>query len=96
MSVTITSPSDGSILSAGNVNLDVAANSSAGISKVELHINGVLKDTKFNAPYTFAWNTTGLSGSQTLVSKAFDAAGGNATSAPETVTMPAQIPHRRS
>lgn len=87
LSVDIISPTDGTTIVPGNVNVDVATNSSAGISKVELYVNGILKDTKSTAPYVFLWNTTGLTGSQTLVSKAFDSAGSTASSAPKTVSV---------
>jgi subtilisin family serine protease len=87
ISVAITNPSDGSVVPTGYVNVDVTANSSAGITRVELYVNGTLKDTKLSPPYSFTWNTTGLAGAQTLVSKALDAAGGSASSSPETVTV---------
>src|SRR5688572_6017835 len=86
LSVDIVSPTNGATVPAGSVNVDVVANSSAGINKVEFFVNGVLKGTKASAPYVFAWNTAGLSGQQTILSKAFDVAGGSATSASEIVT----------
>ena len=86
LSVAITSPSSGSTVS-GTVAVGVSATSSVGINRVELLVDGVLSGTAFNAPYSFAWNTSGFSGSHSLVSKAYDSAGNNATSAPRTVSV---------
>jgi thermitase len=86
LSVAITSPSSGSTVSS-TANVSVAATSSAGINRVELYIDGVLSGTAYNAPYNFAWNTNGMSGSHTLVSKAYDTIGNNATSAAQSVSV---------
>jgi len=86
MSVAITSPSNGSTVS-GTVGVSVSATSSAGINRVELYVDGVLSGTAYSAPYSFAWNTTGLSGSHSLVSKAYDPNGNNATSAAQSVSI---------
>jgi thermitase len=85
-SVAITSPSDGSVVS-GTVNVNVAASSTTGITKVEFYVNGVLNGSKSSGPYSFPWNTAGLSGSHSLVSKAYDGVGGQATSAAEVVMV---------
>lgn len=86
LSVAITSPSDGSTVS-GTVNVNVAASSSIGVSKVDLYMDGILAATNSVAPYSFSWNTTGLSGAHTLVTKAYDVVGSVATSLPVTVTI---------
>ena len=86
LSVAITSPSSGSTVS-GTVAVGVSATSSVGINKVELYVDGVLSGIAVNAPYSFAWNTSGFSGSHSLVSKAYDSAGNNATSAPQSVSV---------
>ena len=85
-SVTITSPSNGSTVS-GTVNVNIAASSTAGITKVEFYVDDVLNGSMSSGPYSFPWNTAGLSGSHSLVSKAYDAMGGQATSTPETVSV---------
>jgi hypothetical protein len=84
--VAITSPPNGSLVS-GTVNVDVVASSTAGITKVEFYIDGVLNGSLLSGPFSFPWNTAGFSGSHSLVSKAYDAAGGQATSAPDIVTV---------
>jgi thermitase len=86
--VSITSPSSGSTVT-GSVNVAVAASSTAGISQVELYVDGALKGSKSSAPYSFPWDTTGMSGSHSLTSKAYDGAGGQVTSAPDTVSVSA-------
>jgi hypothetical protein len=69
------------------VNVDVVASSTAGITKVEFYIDGVLNGSLLSGPFSFPWNSAGFSGSHSLVSKAYDAAGGQATSAPDIVTV---------
>jgi chitinase len=71
----------------GTVNVNVAASSTAGITKVEFYVDGVLNGSMSSGPYSFPWNTDGFSGSHSLISKAYDAAGGQATSAPHIVTV---------
>jgi len=86
MSVAITTPSNGSTVS-GSVNVSVSATSTIAINRVELYVDGVLSGTDYSAPYSFGWNTTGLSGSHSLVSKAYDTIGNNATSAAQSVSV---------
>ncbi|HEX6033622.1 MAG TPA: Ig-like domain-containing protein, partial [Anaerolineales bacterium] len=88
LQVEITSPTDGATVT-GIANVEVSASSSLSITKVELYVNGALKGAKSSTPYSFAWDTTGLSGSHTLVSRAYDASGTIATSPTETVTVAA-------
>jgi thermitase len=86
LATAITSPSSGSTVSS-TVSVSVSATSTASINRVELYIDGVLSGTAYSAPYNFAWNTNGLSGSHTLISKAYDAIGNNATSVPQSVSV---------
>jgi hypothetical protein len=86
MSVAITTPSNGSTVS-GTVNVSVSATSTIAINRVELYVDSVLSGTAYSAPYSFGWNTTGLSGSHSLVSKAYDTIGNNATSAAQSVSV---------
>src|SRR4030095_13945449 len=53
------------------------------LTKVEFYVDGVLNGSMSSGPYSFPWNTDGFSGSHSLISKAYDAAGGQATSAPQ-------------
>ena len=87
LSTAITSPSTGSTVT-GTVNVSASATSTGAIiNRVELYIDGVLGGTAYSAPYNFAWNTNGMSGSHTLFSKAYDSLGDNATSAAQTVSV---------
>ena len=86
LSVAITSPTSGSTVS-GIVPISATTSSPIGIAKVQFYVDGVLKSTDLLSPYTFSWNSTGLSGSHTLVAKAYDVAGNIASSNPVTVTV---------
>jgi subtilisin family serine protease len=84
--VSLISPSSGFPVS-GTVNVSASAVDNVGVVRVEFWINGVLTATDTSEPYSFGWNTRKLSGDQTIVAKAFDAAGNAATSTPMTVTV---------
>jgi thermitase len=86
LSTTIISPSTGSTVT-GTVNVSASATSTASINRVELYIDGVRAGTASSAPYNFSWNTSGMSGSHTLFSKAYDSLGDSATSAAQTVSV---------
>jgi thermitase len=97
-SVAITSPSNGATVS-GTVPVNVSASSTVGISRVELYIDGALSGTAYAAPYSFAWNTTGISNSHSLIAKAYDVLGVSTTSSTTNVTVsststppPASVP----
>ncbi len=66
----ISSPLKGSTVS-GIVPVNVTATDGNPITKVELWVNGVLYGTDTVAPYSFTWDTTGTSGTMTLVAKAY-------------------------
>ncbi|HKY08080.1 MAG TPA: Ig-like domain-containing protein [Candidatus Binatia bacterium] len=90
--VSITSPANGATVS-GTVNVTASASSSMGISKVEFYVDGALRSTDTVSPYTFPWNTDGLSGTHTLTAKAYDTLGNQTTSTPKSVTIaPAAVP----
>ena len=88
LSVAIVNPTDGNTVS-GTVPVSTTASSDAGIMKVELYVDGVLKDTETNAPYNLTWNASGLSGSHTLVARAHDVAGNTADSQPVDLNVAA-------
>ncbi|MDO8336412.1 MAG: Ig-like domain-containing protein [Candidatus Saccharibacteria bacterium] len=87
--VSITSPANGVTITAGtSVSINASATDDKGISKVEFYIDGALKtpaDTTL--PYTYPWNTTGLSGSHTTYAKATDTTGQVTQSAIVTITV---------
>jgi hypothetical protein len=84
--VSITSPSNSAIVS-GSVAVSATASDNVGVTKIEFYINGVLGASDAVSPYTFAWNTSGLSGNQAIVAKAYDAAGNIGTSTPVTTVV---------
>jgi hypothetical protein len=85
-SVSITSPAAGARVS-GNVVVTVSASDNVGVVKVELYVDGVLKATSIASPFTTKWNSRQAApGNHTLQTKAYDAAGNSALSAPVTVS----------
>lgn len=82
----ITAPAANAAVS-GIVSVSASASDNVGITKVELYKDGTLFGTVSASPYTFNWNTAGLSGSHKLQTKAYDAKGNVGTSALVTVTV---------
>ncbi len=72
--VSITSPTAGASVAAGTtVAVSASASDDSGtVSKVEFYVDGTLKSTDTTSPYTYSWNTAGLSGSHTVSAKAYD------------------------
>jgi len=72
--VSINSPANGATLS-GSVDVSVSATDNAGVSKVELYLDGVLFAQSGSASATFSWDTrNALDGTHTLEARAYDAA----------------------
>jgi subtilase family protein/Big-like domain-containing protein/fervidolysin-like protein len=86
LTVTLTAPTNGSAVS-GTVNVTASVTDQVTVSKVELYVNGAYTATALASPWSFAWNTMGLSGSQSLVATAYDVSGKSASSAPATVSI---------
>jgi subtilisin family serine protease len=85
-SVSLTSPGSGSIVK-GLVSVSVSATDNIGVSRVELHVNGVKIASDISAPYGFSWDSTTVpDGGATLTAYAYDAAG-NYSSAVRSVTV---------
>jgi hypothetical protein len=80
-SVSITSPSNGAIVS-GTVNVAVSASDNVGVSSVNLSVDGVTISTLNSAPYNFSWTADG--NSHTITATAKDAAGNSASN---TITV---------
>jgi len=70
---------------AGIVTIYTTATDNIGVASVQLLVNGVITATDNTSPYTFSWNTSSLSGSQTLDVKATDRVGNSTTIPPITV-----------
>ena len=89
---SITSPSSGQAF-AGIANIEVSASDNVGVTLVELYRNNVLFDSTATPPYNFVWDTTASpEGAYTLQSKAYDAAGNNASSTSLTVHVDRTLP----
>ena len=82
----ITSPTNGATVS-GTVTVTATASDNVGVTLVEIYIDGALKTSGTSSPLNYSWNTSGLSGSHTIFSKAYDAAGNVGTSTTVTVTV---------
>lgn len=75
--VSLTGPASGSTVS-GSVNVTATASDNVGVTKVEFYVNSQLAATSTTSPYSFSWDTTKVAnGTQTLIVKAYDAAGNN-------------------
>ena len=72
---SIISPSGGSTVK-GLVAIDVASTDNAGVSRVELLVNGVKIGTDTAAPYGFSWDSAQMpDGAAKITAYAYDAAG---------------------
>ncbi len=93
--VSVTAPTNGATISApGTTTVTATATDAASsVTKVEIYIDGGLATTLTTGPYTYNWNTTGLSlGSHTVQAKAYDTFNNIGTSALNTVTLADQTP----
>jgi len=83
--VRITTPTNGQTVSK-TVSVTVSASDNAGVTKVELYVDGAVSATSMTSPFTMSWNAQRVKrGSHTLRVKAYDAAGNSALS--EMVTV---------
>lgn len=85
--VDITAPLDGAAFNGGTVKVQASASDAgSGVAKVAFLVDGGLKSTDTTSPYTYSWNTAGLTGLHTITAKAYDGAG-NTSSHTHTVTI---------
>lgn len=85
--VSITSPQNGATVS-GSVVISAMASDNVGVSKVEFHVDGVLKFADVSNPYAYSCDTASTAnGPHTLKAKAFDAAGNTRESTVINVTV---------
>jgi hypothetical protein len=83
--VTILSPVNGQSVSKP-FPVTVSATDNVGVSRVELYVDGALKDASTSAPFATRWNPKPAApGMHTLQVKAYDASGNTAASVPVTV-----------
>jgi Bacterial Ig domain/Laminin G domain len=79
--VALTAPADGSFVKRGSpVSLEATASDDVGVTKVVFRVNGTLKCTVTQAPYTCSWTPWTAVGTQnTIRAIAYDAAGNSAS-----------------
>jgi len=87
--VTVTSPIENTAVM-GIVPVIATVMDNIGVAKVEFFLGTELKNTDTTAPYGFDLDTAGLSGTQVIKAKAFDAAG-NSAQHEITVTISAVV-----
>lgn len=86
-SVSLNAPLNNSAVS-GDVLVTASAGDNVGVTKMEFYVNGVLQATATASPYFYSWLTSSLAtGTYTLMSKAYDAAGNVGQSNSATVTV---------
>lgn len=85
--MSILAPADGAVV-AGSVAVSLSASDDVAVSRVELHVDGLLVATDTTSPYEATWDTTTVTnGSHTLTAVAVDTGGNSATSAAVVVTV---------
>lgn len=85
--VSITSPSNGVTITTTSQNITVTAADDVGVSKVDFYVDSVLKTSTTTTPFSYSWNTTGLTGSHTIFAKATDTSNQTTQSSIITVTV---------
>jgi hypothetical protein len=84
--ISITSPAQNARVS-GAVSVYVNATDDLGVTKVELYVDGTMKDSVRSAPFTAKWDTKKVAaGTHTLMCKAYDGSGNATWSSAVTVT----------
>lgn len=90
-SVSLTGPAPNAIVRnglAGAVTISANASDNVGVSKVEFLVNGAKVGEATSAPYSMRWDSKSvLDGHHTITTRAFDAAGNQATSAGHPVIV---------
>lgn len=72
----------------GTLSLSANASDNVGVVKVEFYVDGNLKGSSTNSPYTLSLNSTTLSnGTHSLQAKAYDAAGNVGSSSAQSFTV---------
>jgi hypothetical protein len=90
-SVAITSPSNNATV-AGNVTITASASDNVGVAFVEFFVDGVWCAADSSAPYSFSWDSRGVSnGAHTLMAVAEDTSG-NRTSTWISVNVSNNVP----
>ncbi|HUP61814.1 MAG TPA: Ig-like domain-containing protein [Thermoanaerobaculia bacterium] len=84
---SITAPSNGATVS-GTTLVTASASDDVGVTRVDFLLDGAVQASDSTAPYEWSWSTTtATDGTHALVSKAYDAASNEGTSATVSVTV---------
>lgn len=87
-SVALTAPAEGTVVH-GVTLIKAAASDDVGVARVEFYLNGALQGSAATAPYSYAWDPSGVvKGTYRWSAKAYDAAGNLQSSAEVAVTVP--------
>jgi hypothetical protein len=79
-SVSLTAPASGATVSGSSVGFAATASDNVGVSKVEFYVDSSLVNSDTSSPYSYSWNSTSVAnGTHTVLAKAYDAAGNNAS-----------------
>ncbi len=91
---SVTAPAAGTSISSGTTTpITVSATDNTGVSSVAIYVDNALKTTLTASPFTYSWNTTGLSlGNHTIYAIAKDAYGNSVTSSTITVSVADKTP----
>ncbi len=89
--VSLSAPTSGATVT-GTVSVQGTATDSAGVTKIQLYVDGAAVATATSSPFSFSWNSTAASnGTHTLTIKAYDPAN-NVGSASASVTVNNPVP----
>lgn len=86
-SITVASPAAAAVV-AGSVNVAAAVTDNVGVSRVELLVDGVIREVDTAAPFAFSWNAAAVpNGPHYLALAATDTAGNRAVTPSRAVTV---------
>jgi len=89
--ITVASPAAGAVV-AGSVTVAAAVTDNVGVSRVELLVDGVIKEVDIAAPFGFSWNAAAVSnGPHDIALAATDTSGNRTVTPPRTVTVQTPI-----
>jgi chitodextrinase len=93
-SVSITAPQNGVVIAQGSTaSITASATDNDSVVSVDIYIDGTKVTSITNSPYTYSWNTSGVSlGTHTIQAKATDPSGNIGSSSTESVSITDQTP----
>lgn len=88
--LSLTAPANAATIELGSTQsvTATATDSASSVAKVEFYVDGSLVSTDTASPYSYSWNTTGVTeGSHAVYAKAYDSFSNVSTSSTSTVTV---------